>query len=427
MPFTLDDREYHWNDDYESWNWGSEDDPGDEMDDDEAGRHVPGFRSGADCNCPACCAGRDGSATGDESGPHAESEHYEETDDGIVPVDAPPLALLLETIAGRPARRVSFEQEFGGNARTVATLLYEAGLTSEPRVWDYHSGNTEWLHVERDGSVDGEIIFSRLHLQDPQVARRSESALHVVQSALSNGTARLDSRCGFHVHVGIGYDDVTGAPCYGMGAVQSLYHLWNHVEDVVFRLASANWARHRTDRGNSYGAATRKGLTGAVGIGSRLRRDRLALNLQAFLASRASCQCGAFEFGDWAVCTCAGTPKPTVEFRVFNATANARKVRAYCALSLALVAYAEANTCTPDSHPVNAWAGSARLDEATAGQVLRFILRDLPLTDPEREDLRYCAETSMRGGPGSLRPIVGAIRRRKGHNRAAVRAGQGRG
>lgn len=421
MPILGDGREYHWNDDYEEWTWGSEDNPGDEMED--PGAYVPGFDSYAECNCPGCCASR---VDGSEPGHRPESEHYEETDDGIVASAEPPLALVLESIPDRPNRRVSFEQEIGGNARSVATLLYEAGLTSEPRVWDYHSGNSEWLHVERDGSVDGEIIFSRLHLDNPSTARRAESALHVVQSALTSGVARLDSRCGFHVHVGIGYDDVSGSPCYGMGAVESLYHLWNHVEDVVFRLASANWARHRTDRGNTYGGATRKGLTGAVGIGQRLQRDRLALNLQGFLASRASCSCGAFQFGDWAACTCPSTPKPTVEFRVFNATANTRKVRAYCALALALVAYAERHACTPDSHPVNEWRGSARLDEATAAPVLRFILRDLPLTDAEREDLRYCAFHSMRGEQGSLRPIVAGIRRRKGHDRAAVRAVQGR-
>lgn len=338
-----------------------------------------------------------------------DEDGFEEAGDDL---GSPAFALpdtLLSVVEGRPARRVSCEQEVGGDGHYVASQLYDAGLTSEPGMRGYHSGSTEWCYVEDDGSVDGEVIYSRLHLAEVPVARRLDQALDVVHACIAEKHARLDSRCGFHVHVGLDHDARSGACCYSMGAVQSLYHLWNHVEDTVYRLGSANWRHHRDETtGNDYAAPSRKGLTGAVAVGNNLRGYRGALNFMNFLGSRGACHCGAFDFGAWQECTCE-LPKPTVEFRVFNGTANKRKVRAYSALALALVAYAETHECTAESHPVHAWAGTHALDGERSEETLRFILRELPLSDVEREDVRYCAERC------SLADVVTGIRRRKGY------------
>ena len=150
-----------------------------------------------------------------------------------------------------------------------------------------------------------------------------------------------------------------------------------------------------------------------------MQRERGALNLSNFLASRGYCSCGAFDFGTWSECTCP-LEKATVEFRVFNATANKRKIRAYTALCLALVAYAENHTCTAESHPVAAWRGTAQLDSETAYNRLHFILRELPLTEEEREDIRYCAERS------SLKDVVTRVRRRKGYRARFCRSSSSR-
>lgn len=345
---------------------------------------------------------------GPDNGPVDDSAQFEQITDDVASEARPVLAMLIPALDDRPARPVSMEQEIGGDAQQVVSAFHSEGFTSEQYMRGYHSGgNGEWLYVEEDGSVDGEIIYSRLRLDNPRTARKLEDALGIVQTLISEDEIGLDSRCGFHIHVGLSHSE--GVPCYSMESVVSLYHLWNYVEDVVFRLASANWRHHRTEGQDcNYSPPTPKRLAGAVSVGRGMARERGALNLSNFLAARGYCSCGAFDFGDWSACTCA-LEKATVEFRVFNATANKRKIRAYVALCLALVAYAERNTCTAESFPVDAWRGTASLNADAAYERLHFILRQLPLTEQEREDIRYCAERS------SLKDVVTRIRRKKGY------------
>ena len=359
------------------------------------------FDSAGNCLCWDCVTAREEEEANEEERP------YEETSSDDLSSQKPPeLALLVPALPDRPARLVSLEQEIMGSGQDCARNLYDAGITSSPELWPYHSGREEFCYVEEDGSVDGEVIYSRLRLDHPMIARRLESALLVMQETIQDGDASLSSSCGFHVHVGLGYSD--GIPCYSMQAVESLYHLWNHLEDTIFRLGSANWSKHRTEISDSnYSPATHKGLTGTTRIGRTLQSGRSALNLSHFLSARGSCHCGAFDFGSWSECTC-DLSKPTVEFRVFNATANKRKIRAYVALCLALVAYAESNTVTEESHPCNEWQGTDNVN-TDSEELLRFILRTLPLTENEREDIRYCAERS------SLKKVVNNIRRAKGY------------
>jgi len=344
------------------------------------------------------------------------SADFEQIGDDIESEARPKLALQIPALDDRPARLVSMEQEIGGDANTAVEALHSEGLTSEGYMRGYHSGGTssDFCYVEEDGSVDGEIIYSRMRLDNPRTARKLEDALGVVQTLISEDQIGLDSRCGFHIHVGLSYSE--GVPCYSMENVVSLYHLWNYVEDTVFRLASANWRHHRTEgQGCNYSPPTPKRLAGAVSVGRGMSRERGALNLSNFLAARGYCSCGAFDFGDWSACTC-NLEKATVEFRVFNATANKRKIRAYTALCLALVAYAERNTCTAETHPVDAWRGTAALNADEAYKRLHFILRELPLTEEEREDIRYCAERS------TLKSVVQRIRRRKGYRASLATA-----
>lgn len=374
--------------------------------------------AGDECDCEECRVAR--SVAREES----EYSPREQTTADDIPANHPPaLALLIPELSDRPARLVSFEQEIGGDANACVDGLYGAGLTSENRMYGYGSDRQEFCHVEDDSSVDGEIIFSKMRLNNPAIARKLEDGQNVIQDALRSGDVKLDTRCGFHVHVGLGYtpaetDRRTGetttreARCYSMSALQSLYHLWNHLEDTIYRLASANWQNHRTEVASyNYARAPQKGLRGAVQIGRIMQGDRYALNLSNFLGARGYCQCGAFDFGDWSECTCSELPKATVEFRVFNATANKRKIRAYIALCLALVAYAEQNEVSAESHPEFGWQGTRGLDSERSDAALRFILHKLPLTEQEREDIRYCAERS------SLRDVVRSIRRRKGYRK----------
>jgi hypothetical protein len=323
---------------------------------------------------------------GDED---SEATRFEESPDYSAdhPVNEP--VLLLPAIDGREPRLISFEQEVGRGGRRIAESLHMAGFTLHPTMLPYHNGHPGgFCHVEEDGSVNAEIIYSMLRLDDRDVARRAESALDVVRSAIQAGEVSLDMRCGFHVHV-----DVRG---FAMRHIENLYHLWNHLEDTIYRLGSANWSSHRSLRTEeNYAPETIKGLRTFGAIGRHFDNARGALNFSNYLAARGYCHCGAFAFADWENCSC-DLKKTTVEFRVFNATANLRKIHAYTALSLALVEVARQEPFKMSELPEFAWSGGIEphpyLDQTK--RALSLIFERLPLTEAERDDLRYCAERS---------------------------------
>jgi hypothetical protein len=320
--------------------------------------------------------------------------------------------MRLPILEERGARLISFEQEVGKGGRYLASQLYAAGYANSDSIRGYHSGETTggFVYVEQDASVDAEVIYSRMRLDSLDGAARFESALNVVRQAIKDGESKLDMRCGGHVHVSIGGSELSSAQRYGMHDVESLYHLWNHVEDVMYRLGSANWRTHREIiAGHGYAEPTQKGMTerGRGRFGRHMETSRSSLNFSNYLAARGSCRCGAFAFEDWSSCECE-LPKATVEFRVFNATANLRKIHAYTALCLALVEYAKHNRCTEQTHPRGDWTRAEHVGNAgMAREALRFILWDLPLTHEERQDIRYCAENS------SLRDVLAELPRQR--------------
>lgn len=376
------------------------------------------FSADDDGEAPWACASCYASRNGDEpsgrfvyvdDAPDAEDDgSYEaqETTDDEVRIPSSPLALAV--LPNRPARLLSFEQEVGRGGNYIAEQLHLGGFASDRYVHGYHHrhearGDMVW--VEEDGSVAAEVIWSKLDLTDANVARRFEDGLEVIRNGIRGGEVKLDMRCGLHIHVGLGYDALLGTPAYGSRSVESLYHLWNHLEDTMYRLASANWRCHRTEVAESnYAPPTRKGLVGVTQVGDAFQTGRGALNLSNYLSARGECNCGAFRFAAWEECVCE-LRMPTVEFRVFNASANKRKLRAYGALCLAMVAYAEQHKVQPNTHPVLGWERATELlNVEESKQRLAFILDELPMTREERLDVVYCAEKS------SLREVVDAMR-----------------
>lgn len=326
----------------------------------------------------------------DEDPPGDEEDHEESYSFGtdyVLP-KMPDPRLILPALAARDPRLISIEQEVGLGGRHLAEALYNGGFAEQLSMLSYHSGDVSgFCKVEQDGSVDGEIIYSKLRLDEDSVARRLESALDLVRDAIKAGESKLDMRCGLHIHV-----DARGL---GMAQVESLYHLWNHLEDTIFRLAAANWRCHRSLKAShDYSPRTTKGLSSRREIGRSMEEVRRALNLSPYLESRGYCRCGAFTYEDWANCACT-LPKPTVEFRVFNATANLRKIHAYTALSLALVEMARHLTFTDEDHASFAFTRTEAIEDAeSTKRALDVIFQRLPLTETEKEDLSYCAENS---------------------------------
>lgn len=299
--------------------------------------------------------------------------------------------LMLPALPDRDPRLVSVEQEIGKGREYIASAFFSGGFSLNDRARGYHSGDDGgFCRVEDDASVNAEIIYGKLRLNDPTVAQKFEDALCVVRDAITEGEVKLDMRCGLHVHV-----DAKGL---GMREITNLYNLWNHVEDTVYRIGSANWRCHRTAVASTdYAPPTMKGLEGHTAIGSHFANERGALNLSNYLSSRSRCHCGAFAFAAWEDCTC-DLPKATVEFRVFNATANLRKIHAYTALSVGMVEAARRLRITPDDFPAHGFnrrdAEEISNPEATKRALEVLFGGMIPLTDSEREDLTYCARNS---------------------------------
>lgn len=316
-------------------------------------------------------------------------------------------ALHLRPMGHRPVRLTSIEQEVGSGGGRACVALHHAGLTGSPTMDGYHTtrrGRTDrsvYACVpEHDSSCGGEFIWDRLLLSDPVDAGLLARGQGALRPLLQSRAVRFTMDAGLHVHV--------DAHRLGMETLESLYHLTCYLEDVLFRLASANWSTHRADRGSGYASPIRKGLNGRSAIGATMALGRDALNLSPYLQARHHCACNATQYEAWQECTCL-LPAATIEWRVFNATGNVRKLHAYTALANSLIARAQLAPHDPAAYPSNAYQrlngiapDAARVEAWTS--VLDFLFRKVPFTRSERAALVYCGRRS------ELRPAFTAER-----------------
>lgn len=308
------------------------------------------------------------------------------------------IAPVILTNVGREVPLVSFEQEFSGNGETVARMLNEMGYCFSPYVEAYHNAegrfnqnldSSAFCYVETDSSCGYELIFSKINLRDRTRAEQISEVQKVLQELKNEGTIRLSAACGFHVHV-----DVS---TWAMKDVVSAYHLWNYMEDTIFRFASAFWNSHRDEEtGHEYSLPVRKGHTTRTQIGRSLSQRRDALNFAPFLSARGRCNCDALIYEDWENCTC-NLSQPTIEFRVFNATTNQRKIRAYLAFCVAFVNMAKKHQHSPEFFPEMRFVGT-NVRETQPGKTweeaqierINYIMNNFPLTSVEKSDIMYC-------------------------------------
>jgi hypothetical protein len=255
-------------------------------------------------------------------------------------------------------------------------------------------------YVETDSSCGYELIFSKINLKNRTEAQKISEAQAILRKLKDEGNIRLSARCGLHTHV-----DVSE---WGMKEIVSGYHLWNYLEDTVFRFSSAFWATHRDEEvGGGYSTPVPKGYTGRANVARAINERRDALNFSHILRAKSNCRCGASIYEDWANCTC-NLAQPTLEFRVFNATMNPRKIRAYLAFSVAFVNVAKNHEHTPEIFPEMRWRGThiKELDingttwEERSKERMSYILEKFPLTNSEKSDVAYCFRNS------SLEPVL---------------------
>jgi hypothetical protein len=316
-------------------------------------------------------------------------------------------AAEILTIPGRENIRmcgIELEGDQGTHdGHTLAMELYRAGLAQHNQMQGYHHGGGSFIHVEADSSVDWEVVIGPLNPADPQQMLAVNSAMRLVRTGIREGRYKLSLRCGLHIHV--------GAEKFGLAQAYNLNTLFSYVEDVMFRLAAAKWPLHRSMSGSPYCRPVRKpGSKVAFGreIGQADDREarRVALNFgNYFQRMLNNCRCGAVRFDSWEECTC-DLGKCTFEFRLFNSTANPRKLHAYMALSQALVA--KAGSLPEIENPDTLFPAMTFLAKPFKGMTedeqihakaeweprVRWLLYDLPLTDDERESIMYCIKNS---------------------------------
>lgn len=341
----------------------------------------------------------------------AEPEKEETTDDDP---DVPMNSLLFRSLSNRPMRMVSFEQEIGLGGNYIAEQLHDAGFGTADHMVEYHASHNHepgrrpegtprpFVTVEEDTSVAAELVWSCMDLDVPDHATKLEDGLELIRQAIRQKRLKLDMRCGGHIHV-----DVSD---YVPRNAASLYYLGCYLEDTVYRLSSANWKCHRTEIAReNYAPVVRKGAVRTSDALMLAGADRSWLNFTHLINARSgrSCGCGAAAYGLWDECTCP-VRQCTIEFRVFNTTANPIKLRAYIALCVSMIQYARDNTVTGEKFPEFAWNG--RSDDLHMGKSIErldFIMTQLPMEDADRKAIMYCVKNS------SLAPCLDAIERKE--------------
>jgi hypothetical protein len=313
--------------------------------------------------------------------------------------------LRIPTIPGRENVRtcgVEIEGANGtGDADTLASAFCEDGLNEYDEVMGYHSGSTGgFAHVERDSSVDWEAVIGPFNPAVQSDVTRLNRAVETIRGMVHDGTLGLDLRAGLHIHVGAERVSLDGA--------YNLNVLFSYLEDVIFRLGAARWPVHRAVMDTHYTQPIPKELR-KLEFAQRhgdegSRYYALSFN-NYFRSMLRRCECGAVRYDSWEDCTCH-LGKCTFEFRVFNTTANPRKLHAYLALTQALVskALSMGKVVDPVVHfPVLSFEPSRfkDMDEVQQSVIrvawkerLDWMFSELPLTDDEKQSLIYCIRHS---------------------------------
>lgn len=314
-------------------------------------------------------------------------------------------ALRIPTIPGRESIRncgVEIEGANGeGDGENLAQAFYAAGLSTLDTMAGYHHGRgSGFAHVEADSSVDWEAVIGPLNPANTSEVSSLNRALRTIRGMVKDGTLGLDLRAGCHIHV--------GAEGVSLDGAFNLNTLFSYIEDVIFRLGAARWPVHRAIQDTHYTQPVPK-LERKLEFARSHNEEGsryYALSFSNYFASLFNnCHCGAVRYDSWEDCTC-DLGKCTFEFRVFNTTANPRKLHAYLALTQALVA--KAMTMGKLSDPGTLFPALAfvprRFKDMAESEAdvlvsewctrLEWMFNELPLTDAEKESVAYCIRHS---------------------------------
>lgn len=318
--------------------------------------------------------------------------------------------IVIPSTRQRPFRTVSVETEMNGDGGFIARQLYRCGFVDRPAVAGYHEhSRREDQHVsflKHDGSVTGgELITYLVNLDEADHADAFMQVLSTLRAIEKVGKAEFTHVCGGHIHIDSHNLDFSDAWRY--------VTVYNFLENVIYRLGGAGTGPlqvHRTlvpghDRpngGRGYSNSIIKGPFGTQSTFGRSLMDMgrtVGLNFQHFIKARANCGCGAYAVENSKACSC-NLGKSTIEWRVWNSTANPRILHAWIALMQAVTAYADSDKKMSEKEenefPAFAWDRKlfAPSHHATTKERLEWMHTQLPLSRAERDSLIYAAKHS---------------------------------
>lgn len=309
-----------------------------------------------------------------------------------------PVTMRLDAVEERPVRLASVELEIATGALDVLGKLRDRKLTRSQELAVYHRGDdTDFCYAEADGSLSetgGEIIFPKMRLDNPTTASKLSEAIGIIRSKIKKKDASIDLSTGCHVHI--------DAHKLGFNHIRNLVILHNFLEDPWYRISAANYTRHR---GIHYAMMMPKSNLDSQADFNRhffhyanpQDQHHSVLNVAYYYSAVANCQCGNIVGGAPELCNCQ-LGKCTVEFRVFNGTSSWKKLHAYLALCMSLVAYAgSTDELDIEDFPVCLYSAVGQIDSALHKDWvsrLVWMFENLWFSKEERESIQYCIEHS---------------------------------
>ncbi|BDU83879.1 hypothetical protein SNUCP2_36440 (plasmid) [Clostridium perfringens A] len=217
------------------------------------------------------------------------------------------------------------ELEFvGGDADAIARELYDLGIVSAPRRLNYHSSSEagKWK-VERDGMVSlgitgGEIVSPVLK-DTPETWRQIETICRI---AKRHG-ARIDERCGGHVHIGMAKLDTARQRWRRFFKTIEVY------EDCIYRAAGGDLGIIREDA-LCYAKPFSERAAESKYIHFNMDNDDDVRNMARIISE------GNRYYGI-NLTNIASNRAPTVEFRHFNGSLNPNQIQANIKMAAGII------------------------------------------------------------------------------------------
>ena len=218
------------------------------------------------------------------------------------------------------------ELEFvGGDADSIASELYDLGITAAPYRLNYHarvSDNSKWK-LERDSSVSsgsqgGELVSPVLK-DTPETWRQIEVICEVAQ----RHGARVNQSCGGHVHIGMNKLDTARQRW------RRFFKMIENYEECLYRAAGGDLGRIRRNA-SSYATSFSERASEANRMNFRMDNDE-DVRVMAERVSRMNRYYGI------NLKNIATDRAPTVEFRYFNGSLNPKQIQANIKLAAGLI------------------------------------------------------------------------------------------